>query len=90
MTRYQSSIDLLMVRKQTSTNIWNYFFRGSSYITTIGFLFLQYGLYRFKYLSQCSLASATGSSLKKIVLSWHLRCWTAGKIRWGKKIIKVG
>lgn len=67
MARYQSSIDLLMVRKQTSTNMWNYFFRESSYITaTIGFLFLQYSLYRFKYLSQCSLASTKGSSFIKI------------------------
>lgn len=74
MAGYQSSIDLLIVRKQTSTNMWNSFFRDSSYITTIGFLFLQYGLYRFKYLSQCSLASTKGSSVIKIRKSRLKHC----------------
>lgn len=74
MTRYQSSIDLLMARKQTSTNMWIYFFRESSYFTTIGFLFLQYGLYRVKYISQCSLSSTKGSSFIKIKknLDWNI------------------
>lgn len=69
MAGSQSSIDLLIVRKQTSTNMWNSSFRDCSYITTIGFLFLQYGLYRFKYLSPCSLASTKGSSFIKIRIS---------------------